>query len=191
MALERTSSNLSKRKQPPFKPPRPTKVVEGTGSVTKPRGRPRKAPDSNAKEPAAKKSRPAPNRSGFKPATATIISSSEELDSEDQSDPAEESDQDDAGSVRESPVAGRVTSPEPEAPAIPPALLTKLLYENFEDKDMRISKEAMQVVRKYMETFVKEALARAAFEREDDGIGDGFLQVEDLEKLAPQLLLDF
>lgn len=46
---------------------------------------------------------------------------------------------------------------------------------------MRIGKEAMAVVGKYMETFVREALARAAFEREEvdgGGIGDGFLQVE-------------
>lgn len=69
-----------------------------------------------------------------------------------------------------------------------------------------------------METFVREALARAAFERSEAsgegrardflevrqvlrsamrgrGLGDGKLigvgQVEDLEKLAPQLLLDF
>jgi hypothetical protein len=80
---------------------------------------------------------------------------------------------------------------------IPPKLLTRLLYEGFEDKDMKIGKEAMLVVGKYMETFVREALARAAFERQEgdaekgSGEGDGFLQVEDLEKLAPQLLLDF
>lgn len=58
---------------------------------------------------------------------------------------------------------------------------------------------------------MREAIARAAFERGGDGRGDGFLevccflrmlggeddrlmrllQVEDLEKLAPQLVLDF
>jgi hypothetical protein len=46
-----------------------------------------------------------------------------------------------------------------------------------------------------MEIFVREALARAKYERarsaRNDGISDGFLQVEDLEKLAPQLVLDF
>lgn len=48
-----------------------------------------------------------------------------------------------------------------------------------------------------METFVREAIARAAFERRQaagaqaaGGVGD-FLEVEDLEKLAPQLVLDF
>jgi len=82
-------------------------------------------------------------------------------------------------------------------PSIPPKLLTRLLFEAFEDKEMKIGREAMQVVGKYMETFVREALARAAFEREDGGArgggaaGDGWLQVEDLEKLAPGLVLDF
>ena len=48
-----------------------------------------------------------------------------------------------------------------------------------------------------METFTREAIARAAFERQagEKGtrgvVGDDFLEVEDLEKLAPQLLLDF
>ena len=50
-----------------------------------------------------------------------------------------------------------------------------------------------------METFVREAIARAAFERQEPAqpkgtkgmVGDDFLEVEDLEKLAPQLLLDF
>jgi len=64
---------------------------------------------------------------------------------------------------------------------IPPKLLTRLLYEGFEDKDMKIGKEAMGVVGKYVETFVREAVARAVFERKDDEdgdeLGDGFLQV--------------
>ena len=53
----------------------------------------------------------------------------------------------------------------------------------------------MELTGKYMEIFVREAIARARFERGDTatggGITDGFLQVEDLERLAPQLILDF
>lgn len=85
-------------------------------------------------------------------------------------------------------------SDENKPPPIPQKLLTRLLYESFEDKNMKIGREALNVFGKYMETFVREALARAIYERQDaDGAmgGDGFLQVEDLEKLAPQLLLDF
>lgn len=53
---------------------------------------------------------------------------------------------------------------------------------------------------KYVDVFVREALARAAYERSGTGrdgrgggggVSDGFLEVEDLEKMAPQLVLDF
>jgi hypothetical protein len=70
-----------------------------------------------------------------------------------------------------------------DGPAIPQKLVTRLLYEGFEDKNMKIGREAMAVVGKYMETFVREALARAVYEREEaeaevgKGTGDGFLQV--------------
>lgn len=60
---------------------------------------------------------------------------------------------------------------------------------------MRLADDARKLVRKYFETFVREAIARAAYERSsvagNAGKADGFLEVEDLEKLAPQLLLDF
>ncbi|KAI9810754.1 MAG: hypothetical protein M1827_006092 [Pycnora praestabilis] len=86
---------------------------------------------------------------------------------------------------------------EDPVPTIPPKLLTKLLHTHFEDDRTRINKEANKVVAKYVETFVREALARAAFEGSGSAASHGrgarndFLEVEDLEKLAPQLLLDF
>ena len=53
----------------------------------------------------------------------------------------------------------------------------------------------MNLTSRYIDIFVREALARAKHERaraaKNDGISDGFLQVEDLERLAPQLVLDF
>ncbi len=105
-----------------------------------------------------------------------------------------------ADAAEEAPTAG-----------IPRKLLARLLQDGFEDAGTKVGKEAMTVVSKYMETFVREALARAAFEREGgdgEGLWVGVLggygrlrerfadsralgQVEDLEKLAPQLLLDF
>ena len=100
-----------------------------------------------------------------------------------------------------------------QQPAIPRPLLVRLLHESFSDsvkgkererECMRIGKEAMSVVEKYMDTFVREALARAVFEKgggsgggrnsggsDDDNDVNGFLEIEDLEKIAPQLLLDF
>ncbi len=46
---------------------------------------------------------------------------------------------------------------------------------------MKIGKEANTILGKYFDTFVREAIARAAFERsqadEATGTGDGFLEV--------------
>jgi centromere protein X len=68
---------------------------------------------------------------------------------------------------------------------IPPELLTRLLHTFFEKDGTRISKNANEAVAKYMDIFVREAIARAAVEKES-----GFLEVQDLEKVAPQLLFD-
>ncbi|GAP88980.1 putative centromere protein X [Rosellinia necatrix] len=68
---------------------------------------------------------------------------------------------------------------------IPPELLTRILHECFEKDGTRISKDANKAVAKYMDIFVREAIARTAVEK-----GSGFLEVEDLEKVAPQLLMD-
>lgn len=85
-----------------------------------------------------------------------------------------------------------------DAPTIPCPLLTRILYEGFEDKSMKINKEAMSVVELYTRVFVKEAVARSRqmtkdhSQRTSNGTFDGnWLQVEDLEKIAPQLMLDF
>lgn len=60
---------------------------------------------------------------------------------------------------------------EPEK-TIPPELLTRILHEFFEKDGTRITKDANNAVAKYMDIFVKEAIARAAAEREG-----GFLEV--------------
>lgn len=66
-------------------------------------------------------------------------------------------------------------------PPIPLKLLARLIYEGFEDKNMKIGKEALTVTAKYIEAFVREAMARATQERKDalgDAVGgDTFLQV--------------
>ncbi|TVY25741.1 Centromere protein X [Lachnellula hyalina] len=74
---------------------------------------------------------------------------------------------------------------------IPPDLLSVLLHQMFRKEGTRMSKGANAAVGKYMETFVREGVARcvwAGAERRGEG---GVVEVEDLEKLAPQLLLDF
>jgi hypothetical protein len=86
------------------------------------------------------------------------------------------------------------------------------LYEFFERDGTRITRDANAAVARYVDVFVREAIARAAVERSggflevsltvpspgEQGIGEGWLgwvltgrgQVEDLEKIAPQLLMD-
>ena len=52
-----------------------------------------------------------------------------------------------------------------QPPLIPAQLLTKLFHHFFTDKDTRIGAQARVVAGKYLETFVREAIARAAYER--------------------------
>lgn len=83
-----------------------------------------------------------------------------------------------------------------EQTAIPQDLIHRLLHHHFQDKiKTKIDLGAREVVCKYIEIFVREALARSAFMRQEadgeGGGGDGFLEVEDLEKCAPLLVLDF
>ena len=97
-----------------------------------------------------------------------------------------------------------IDEPQPQRPAaldtstppIPTPLLVRLLHHHLEDENTQIQKGAMKLFETYMTTFVREAIARAKDEREKSGRSAGgsaslFLQVEDLEKLAPELLLDF
>jgi centromere protein X len=55
---------------------------------------------------------------------------------------------------------------------IPVDLLTRLLHEFFDGDRTRITRDANAAVAKYMDVFVREAIARAAAERER-----GFLEV--------------
>ncbi|TKA26653.1 hypothetical protein B0A50_04761 [Salinomyces thailandicus] len=85
-----------------------------------------------------------------------------------------------------------------ETPGIPQNLLIRLLHEQFKDKKTQIDKNAIQVLQKYMEVFVREAIARTALakqERAEKGemlVDDAkWLDLEDLESVAPGLVLDF
>ncbi|KAL9010171.1 MAG: hypothetical protein Q9173_004871 [Seirophora scorigena] len=157
----------AKRGRPAFRPPRP-----GAGKATKSKSTPRR------------KSAPA--------ATVTSSGSEDSLGS-----PVGNQLSDTEDDSSSSALAAPPGTQDPP-PTIPPQLLTRLLHHHLEKKDdgvKQIGKDANALVGKYMDLFVREAIARAAFERnqtdEGTGTGDGFLEVEDLEKLAPQLLLDF
>ncbi len=53
-----------------------------------------------------------------------------------------------------------------EERTIPPELLTRLLHEFFEKDGTRITKDANAALGKYMEVFVREAVARAGAEKD-------------------------
>ncbi|CAI6096985.1 unnamed protein product [Clonostachys chloroleuca] len=80
----------------------------------------------------------------------------------------------------EEAAARQIDDKEEDEPAaektIPKELLTRLLHEFFTKDATRISRDANAAVGKYVDVFVREAIARTA--------------VEDLEKATPQLLLD-
>lgn len=64
---------------------------------------------------------------------------------------------------------------EEQRKTIPPELLTRILHEFFEDKERtRITRDANDAIAKYVDVFVREAIARAAVE---SGRSGGFLEV--------------
>ncbi|QSS54897.1 CENP-X superfamily domain-containing protein [Histoplasma capsulatum var. duboisii H88] len=95
---------------------------------------------------------------------------------------------------------------ESSDPLIKPKLLTTLLHRHFQNDKTKITKDAVRALAKYVDIFVREALARASYERAEGQSGksasrdtrggararvDNYLEIEDLERLAPQLVLDF
>lgn len=94
-----------------------------------------------------------------------------------------------------------IGSKKDDIPLLPSALITRLLHESFEDKSTKIGKEANALTARYLDLFVREAVARATEvakerkemreaggEKVDDGV---WLDVQDLEEVAPGLVMDF
>lgn len=77
-----------------------------------------------------------------------------------------------------SQVRDPITSTTDSTTKIPTELLNRLLRQFFEDEQTKISHSASVLVGRYMEIFVKEALARAKIERKESNAGsDAFLEV--------------
>jgi len=174
--------NTSRRKGPQFNPPRPVK--EAAEPATS-----KRAPPATSKKSNATTTRP-----GFQPA-ATIISSDDDEENLEDED-LEDDEQDDLNSddsLHDAP--RRPQASQSSLPPVPGPLLARLLHENFDNKGTQIQKGAMELVGSYVDIFVREAFARTRLERDSavkkGGIADGFLQVEDLERVAAQLVLDF
>ncbi len=202
----------------PFKPPRPS------GSSSK-AGRPRKSiggtsttssatPKSKAVSKAKLKAKMGGDNALGKTkrvsaAAAKILAEMGSLSSDSGED---DDDNDDEGGGEEEDGGEEVEEREVEEEQeeenglggreerIPEKLLAVLLNEfmNGEGKagGTRISKDAVGAVGKYMDTFVREAVARAAWAREEalgeeGGGGGSFLEVEDLEKVCCYMIFNF
>lgn len=187
----------------PFQPPRPSaastkknaKSKTTTGKPTSKSKPAKPASKTTTKEKPRSKSVQANARaSGSTTFSRPSIASSLALDSDSDdifaSDPELEASPDIVDVEME-----EAEEEEEREEVIPEALLIRLMHECFKNDNTRIGKDAQPAIHKYMETFVREAIARAAFARSEAQGGlssaNTFLEVEDLEKLAPQLILDF
>ncbi|KAI9730262.1 MAG: hypothetical protein M1834_006026 [Cirrosporium novae-zelandiae] len=163
------TSNAPKRGRPSFKPPRPS----GTPYESTPR---------NHGKPSKSKS-----KSTSTPTTTTAATA----------DPHRAHSNQASSSSRRRQSNGRtaaLVSNDPNT-VIPQKLLSTITKMHFKEENTKMGVEAGKVLGKYVEVFVRETIVRAQFERERqeaEGKGrGGMLEVEDLEKVAPQLLLDF
>ncbi|KAF2726364.1 hypothetical protein K431DRAFT_213928 [Polychaeton citri CBS 116435] len=82
--------------------------------------------------------------------------------------------------------------------SIPRPLLARILHEHFDDPQTKIDKQAIQVLDQYLEIFMRETIARSSLQKKEDvaqGTASqsdaGWLELKDLEKVAPGMLLDF
>ncbi|CAG7988807.1 unnamed protein product [Penicillium olsonii] len=196
-----------KRPRLPFKPP--TRTSAGASSAPKAKGKAKqtstKVPASNTEPSTTKTSQFKPTKSSTAKRPRVESPAPDEVQSGSESG-SDAPDRSRSQSLSQEPdyILAEITTTNPvedvnsSDPKIPPKLLTRLLHEHFQNDKTKIAKDANNVVAKYVDVFVREAIARAAFERAETNnnadtrrIGDGFLEVEDLEKMAPQLTMDF
>jgi hypothetical protein len=230
------TANPRKRKQPAFKPPRPTTTDGGVskskskskgsastrrsnvGSIFNEGPRNSKAkPKTKAKAKAARQ-RAVEEEAELEEEEDEDINQDEneaarsllddEADaSDDGSDGAadEETEADDSASDADMMLAEITHTLPPDdflAPAIPLPLLHRIMQHSFKTpNETKLSTDARAGVGRYIETFIREGIARCAFEvrekvqdvRSDSALGhdDGWVEVEDLERVGGQLVLDF
>jgi hypothetical protein len=82
---------------------------------------------------------------------------------------------------------------------LPLPLIHRVMQDHFQKGEKtKMTTDAREIVGKYIEVFTREAIMRSAYERTErdkqngaTGSSSGWLEVEDLERIAPQLCLDF
>lgn len=214
----------SKRPAPPFKPLRPSKVprTESQSSITASKPPAASKPAATARRAPSYKSTASRAKDIEENDSSKTLSSDHDIEDDDEladlggkstaavqrrrpsNPPAQRAASPLLISSIEAPLAKANEEDDPlpsqsdSTPSIPQALLLRLLHESFTDKNTKIDKHAIQVLQKYMEIFVREAIARAkhgkleaAVEGDESELGGTWLDLEDLERVAPGLLCDF
>jgi centromere protein X len=169
----------------PFNPPRPS---ADASKIQKPKTTKTKSTTSKANAASKPKAKAKATKSRSSALPSSLESSSDPFDSDpeivvrkrtslDSELDSDEDMNDDEDTAEEE--AEEEEEEEERKESIPPELLTRLLHECFKEEGTRIRSDASVAVGRYMETFVREALARAAFLRAemDGGGGNGFLEV--------------
>lgn len=72
---------------------------------------------------------------------------------------------------------------------VPQELVSKLLHLHFEDDKTKVSGDALLLVAELLKVFVVEATVRSIRQAQAEDLP--CVDVEQLEKVLPQLLLDF
>ena len=67
--------------------------------------------------------------------------------------------------------------------------IKKLLQSYFKEEKTRLSPEALKVFTKFVEVFTREGIGRSMIQAQSEDVNT--VEVEHLEKILPQLLLDF
>ena len=67
--------------------------------------------------------------------------------------------------------------------------VTKLLQEHFTDKKTKLGGDAVKLMAEFLRVFVAEGAARAGHQAKTESAVT--VEIEHLEKILPQLLLDF
>jgi hypothetical protein len=96
---------------------------------------------------------------------------------------------------RDEPTEERNDNP-PLPATYPTKLVNRIMQESFANPNTRINADALAVVAEYLRLYTREAIWRAGQEREKNGtvagmLTRGVLEVEDLERIAGPLNLDF
>lgn len=183
----------AKRTYPPFKPPRPRNSADKTPTTASAAKSKPKASASASKSSTSNRKQPRRQKSPSVDPEEEGSDDNEETGSQAPSSPHsissfEEPDYILAEITEPAADSGNREAIDSADPAIPPKLLTRLLHHHFQSDKTKVAKDANRVVAKYVDIFVREALARAAYERQEGskqadaaggrrGLTDGFLEV--------------